>query len=86
MHNLKETPASLFASIILYPVEIPVISSELHSGIGLVIVRATHSAMIRRRCSIKYKTQNVIGYIVVITGVLLLLGGLCILVISVLLR
>ncbi len=40
--------------------------------------------MIRRRCSIKYKTQNVIGYIVVVTGMLLLISGLCILVISVL--
>jgi hypothetical protein len=36
------------------------------------------------RCGINNRAQNVIGFIIVLTGVLLLISGLCILVISVL--
>jgi hypothetical protein len=38
--------------------------------------------MIHRRCGINSRAQNVIGFIVVLTGMLLLISGLCILLIS----
>jgi hypothetical protein len=40
--------------------------------------------MISRGCGINIRTQNIIGYIIVLTGLFLLISGLCILVISVL--
>jgi len=40
--------------------------------------------MICRRCGINNQAQNVFGFIIVLTGMLLLISGLCILVISVL--
>lgn len=40
--------------------------------------------MIHRRYGMNNRTQNVIGFIIVLTGMLLLISGLCILVISVL--
>jgi hypothetical protein len=39
--------------------------------------------MIYRRCGINNRAQNVIGSVIVLTGMLLLISGLCILVISV---
>lgn len=42
--------------------------------------------MICRRCSIGIKAQNVIGFIIVLVGMLMLISGLCILAISVLRR
>ena len=38
--------------------------------------------MIYRRCGINNRAQNVIGFIIVLTGTLLLISGLCILIIS----
>ena len=40
--------------------------------------------MICRRCDINSRAQNVIGSIIVLTGLFLLISGLCILVISLL--
>ena len=39
--------------------------------------------MIYRRCVINDRAQNVIGFIIVLTGMLLLISGLCILAVSV---
>ena len=39
--------------------------------------------MINRRCGINNRAQNVIGFIIVLTGMLLLISGLCILVINI---
>ena len=40
--------------------------------------------MFLRRCGINDRAHNVIGFIIVLTGMLLFISGLCILVISVL--
>ena len=40
--------------------------------------------MVYRRCGMNKRAQNAFGFIVVLTGMLLLISGLCILVISVL--
>lgn len=42
--------------------------------------------MIWRRCGLNNRAHNVIGFIVVLAGMLLLIGGLTILVVSVLRR
>jgi hypothetical protein len=53
-----------------------VIISELHSGTVLVLDISRDGKTIHRRCGINYRAQNVLGFFIVLTGMLLVISVL----------